>query len=202
MIIKEAFTKLQADLPAAERIQRVCVYGGASEGSWEGYVDAARRLGEVIGLAGLDVVYGGGGTGMMGAMADGALAKDAHVIGVIPDFLDQVEVGHRDVTDLRLVPDMHTRKRMMFDLAQAIVAMPGGFGTMEEIFEVITWKQLGRHNKPIIFLDTEQGFWQPLMTLIDHLEEQGFLHSRLKNLYVSIRDPEDLPKAFESQLAG
>ena len=152
MIINEAFKKLQADLPAAERIQRVCVYGGASEGSWEGYVDAARRLGEVIGLAGLDVVYGGGRTGMMGAMADGALAKDAHVIGVIPDFLDQVEVGHRDVTDLRLVPDMHTRKRMMFDLAQAIVAMPGGFGTMEEIFEVITWKQLGRHNKPIIFL--------------------------------------------------
>ena len=127
MIINEAFKKLQADLPAAERIQRVCVYGGASEGQWDGYVDAAKRLGEVLGEAGLDVVYGGGRTGMMGAMADGALAKDAHVIGVIPEFLDQVEVGHRDVTDLRLVPDMHTRKRMMFDLAQAIVAMPGGF---------------------------------------------------------------------------
>ena len=112
MIINEAFKKLQADLPAAERIQRVCVYGGASEGSWDGYTDAARRLGEVIGEAGLDVVYGGGRTGMMGAMADGALEKDAHVIGVIPEFLDQVEVGHRDVTDLRLVPDMHTRKRM------------------------------------------------------------------------------------------
>ncbi|MAV46973.1 MAG: TIGR00730 family Rossman fold protein, partial [Alphaproteobacteria bacterium TMED89] len=116
--------------------------------------------------------------------------------------LDEVEVGHRDVTDLRLVPDMHTRKRMMFDLAQAIVAMPGGFGTLEEIFEVITWKQLGRHNKPIIFLDTEQGFWQPLMSLVDHLEEQGFLHSRLQNLYVSIRDPENLPAALESQLTG
>jgi len=202
MIIKEAFKKLQAELPAAERIERVCVYGGASEGSWDGYADAARRLGEVIGLAGLDVIYGGGRTGMMGAMADGALARDAHVIGVIPDFLDEVEVGHRDVTDLRLVPDMHTRKRMMFDLAQAIVAMPGGFGTLEEIFEVITWKQLGRHNKPIIFLDTEQGFWQPLMGLVDHLEEQGFLHSRLQNLYVSIRDPEDLPAALESQLTG
>jgi len=202
MIIKEAFKKLQAELPAAERIERVCVYGGASEGSWDGYADAARRLGEVIGLAGLDVIYGGGRTGMMGAMADGALARDAHVIGVIPDFLDEVEVGHRDVTDLRLVPDMHTRKRMMFDLAQAIVAMPGGFGTLEEIGEVITWKQLGRHNKPIIFLDTEQGFWQPLMGLVDHLEEQGFLHSRLQNLYVSIRDPEDLPAALESQLTG
>ena len=99
MIIKEAFTKLQADLPAAERIQRVCVYGGASEGSWEGYVDAARRLGEVIGLAGLDVVYGGGRTGMMGAMADGALAKDAHVIGVIPgkiitDHLHEIIAPH------------------------------------------------------------------------------------------------------------
>ena len=202
MIIKEAFKKLQAELPAAERIERVCVYGGASEGSWDGYADAARRLGEVIGLAGLDVIYGGGRTGMMGAMADGALSRDAHVIGVIPDFLDEVEVGHRDVTDLRLVADMHTRKRMMFDLAQAIVAMPGGFGTLEEIFEVITWKQLGRHNKPIIFLDTEQGFWQPLMSLVDHLEEQGFLHSRLQNLYVSIRDPEDLPAALESQLTG
>lgn len=201
MIINEAFKKLQADLPAAERIQRVCVYGGASEGSWDGYTDAARRLGEVIGEAGLDVVYGGGRTGMMGAMADGALEKDAHVIGVIPEFLDQVEVGHRDVTDLRLVPDMHTRKRMMFDLAQAIVAMPGGFGTMEEIFEVITWKQLGRHNKPIIFFDTDKGFWQPMMTLIDHLEEEGFLHSRLKNLYVSIRHADELPAAFESQLA-
>lgn len=201
MIVKEAFKKLQAELPAAERIERVCVYGGASEGSWDGYVDAARRLGEVIGQAGLDVVYGGGRTGMMGAMADGALSKDAHVIGVIPNFLDKVEVGHRDVTDLRLVPDMHTRKRMMFDLAQAIVAMPGGFGTMEEIFEVITWKQLGRHNKPIIFFDTDQGFWQPMMTLIDHLEDQGFLHSRLKNLYTSIRHPEELADAFERQLS-
>lgn len=201
MIVKEAFKKLQAELPAAERIERVCVYGGASEGSWDGYVDAARRLGEVIGQAGLDVVYGGGRTGMMGAMADGALSKDAHVIGVIPNFLDKVEVGHRDVTDLRLVPDMHTRKRMMFDLAQAIVAMPGGFGTMEEIFEVITWKQLGRHNKPIIFFDTDQGFWQPMMTLIDHLEDQGFLHSRLKNLYTSIRHAEELADAFERQLS-
>ena len=201
MIVKEAFKKLQAELPAAERIERVCVYGGASEGNWDGYVDAARRLGEVIGQAGLDVVYGGGHTGMMGAMADGALSKDAHVIGVIPNFLDKVEVGHRDVTDLRLVPDMHTRKRMMFDLAQAIVAMPGGFGTMEEIFEVITWKQLGRHNKPIIFFDTDQGFWQPMMKLIDHLEDQGFLHSRLKNLYTSIRHPEELAEAFERQLS-
>ncbi|MGB1160850.1 MAG: TIGR00730 family Rossman fold protein [Alphaproteobacteria bacterium] len=201
MIVKEAFKKLQAELPAAERIERVCVYGGASEGNWDGYVGAARRLGEVIGQAGLDVVYGGGRTGMMGAMADGALSKDAHVIGVIPNFLDKVEVGHRDVTDLRLVPDMHTRKRMMFDLAQAIVAMPGGFGTMEEIFEVITWKQLGRHNKPIIFFDTDQGFWQPMMTLIDHLEDQGFLHSRLKNLYTSIRHPEELADAFERQLS-
>ncbi|MGA0234135.1 MAG: TIGR00730 family Rossman fold protein [Alphaproteobacteria bacterium] len=201
MIVKEAFKKLQAELPAAERIERVCVYGGASEGNWDGYVDAARRLGEVIGQAGLDVVYGGGRTGMMGAMADGALSKDAHVIGVIPNFLDKVEVGHRDVTDLRLVPDMHTRKRMMFDLAQAIVAMPGGFGTMEEIFEVITWKQLGRHNKPIIFFDTDQGFWQPMMKLIDHLEDQGFLHSRLKNLYTSIRHPEELAEAFERQLS-
>ncbi len=202
MIITEAFKKLQADLPAAERVERVCVYGGASEGSWEGYATAARRLGEVLGLAGLDVVYGGGRTGMMGAMADGALEQDAHVIGVIPDFLDKVEVGHRDVTDLRLVPDMHTRKRMMFDLAQAIVAMPGGFGTLEEIFEVITWKQLGRHNKPIIFLDTDRKYWQPLMQTIDHVEEQGFLHSRLKNLYVSIEDPDDLIGALESQLAG
>lgn len=201
MIVKEAFKKLQAELPAAERIERVCVYGGASEGNWDGYVDAARRLGEVIGQAGLHVVYGGGRTGMMGAMADGALSKDAHVIGVIPNFLDKVEVGHRDVTDLRLVPDMHTRKRMMFDLAQAIVAMPGGFGTMEEIFEVITWKQLGRHNKPIIFFDTDQGFWQPMMKLIDHLEDQGFLHSRLKNLYTSIRHPEELAEAFERQLS-
>jgi len=201
MIVKEAFKKLQAELPAAERIERVCVYGGASEGNWDGYVDAARRLGEVIGQAGLDVVYGGGRTGMMGAMADGALSKEAHVIGVIPNFLDKVEVGHRDVTDLRLVPDMHTRKRMMFDLAQAIVAMPGGFGTMEEIFEVITWKQLGRHNKPIIFFDTDQGFWQPMMKLIDHLEDQGFLHSRLKNLYTSIRHPEELAEAFERQLS-
>ena len=201
MIVKEAFKKLQAELPAAERIERVCVYGGASEGNWDGYVDAARRLGEVIGQAGLDVVYGGGRTGMMGAMADGALSKDAHVIGVIPNFLDKVEVGHRDVTDLRLVPDMHTRKRMMFDLAQAIVAMPGGFGTLEEIFEVITWKQLGRHNKPIIFFDTDQGFWQPMMKLIDHLEDQGFLHSRLKNLYTSIRHPEELAEAFERQLS-
>ena len=200
MLLKQAFEKLQSDLPAAEKIERICVYGGASAGQWPGYEGAARRLGEVIGQAGLNVVYGGGRTGLMGAMADGALSQDAHVIGVIPNFLDKVEVGHRDVTDLRRVPDMHTRKRMMFDLAQAIVAMPGGFGTMEEIFEVITWKQLGRHNKPIIFFDTERGYWQPMMTLIDHLETEGFLHSRLTNLYASIEAPEALLDALESQL--
>ena len=128
----------------------------------------------MIGEAGLGLVYGGGQTGMMGAVADGALAAGAHVIGVIPEFLDRVEVGHQAVTDLRFVPDMHTRKRMMFDLAQAIVAMPGGFGTLEEVFEVIAWKQLGRHTKPIVFFDTEQGYWQPLMDLVDHVEAQGF----------------------------
>ena len=155
----------------------------------------------MIGEAGLGLVYGGGQTGMMGAVADGALAAGAHVIGVIPEFLDRVEVGHQAVTDLRLVPDMHTRKRMMFDLAQAIVAMPGGFGTLEEIFEVITWKQLGRHTKPIVFFDTEQGYWQPLMDLVDHVEAQGFLHSRLNNLYTSIRHPDELPAALAAQLA-
>ena len=173
MIVKEAFKKLQAELPAAERIERVCVYGGASEGNWDGYVDAARRLGEVIGQAGLDVVYGGGRTGMMGAMADGALSKDAHVIGVIPNFLDKVEVGHRDVTDLRLVPDMHTRKRMMFDLAQAIVAMPGGFGTMEEIFEVITWKQLGQLDNPIALFNYAKYF-APLIGTLNSAAKAGF----------------------------
>ena len=200
MRVEAAFERLQAERPTAEEIERVCVYGGASGGTWAGYETAAGSLGRVIGEAGLGLVYGGGQTGMMGAVADGALAAGAHVIGVIPEFLDRVEVGHQAVTDLRLVPDMHTRKRMMFDLAQAIVAMPGGFGTLEEIFEVITWKQLGRHTKPIIFFDTEQGYWQPLMDLVDHVEAQGFLHSRLTNLYTSIRHPEELPAALAAQL--
>jgi uncharacterized protein (TIGR00730 family) len=155
-------------------LRRVCVYCASNDGAEPVYLQAARTFGRTLAERGITVVYGGGRVGLMGALADAALAAGGEVIGVMPHALVQREAAHRGVTELHIVDSMHTRKAMLADLSDAFVAMPGGIGTLEEFFETWTWAQLGVHRKPVGLLDVA-GFWRPLVALLDHLEREGFL---------------------------
>ncbi|WP_066514255.1 LOG family protein [Curtobacterium ammoniigenes] len=156
------------------RVTSVAVFCGSSDGSDARYADAARRLGAALGSRGIRVVYGGGTVGLMGAVADAALAAGGSVVGVMPRTLADREVEHRGLTEFHVVPDMHRRKAMMADLADAFIALPGGIGTLEEIAEQWTWSQLGIHDKPCAFLD-ELGYWTPLRDMVTTMVAQGFL---------------------------
>jgi len=155
-------------------MKRLCVFCGSSLGVNSAYAEAATTLGTLLAARGIGLVYGGGNVGLMGVIADAALAGDGEVIGVIPRALADREIAHTGCTELRVVDSMHTRKAVMADLADAFVALPGGIGTLEEFFETWTWAQLGVHAKPIGLLDVA-GFWGPLTGLLDHLQAEGFL---------------------------
>lgn len=152
----------------------LCVYCGASHGLHTDFSRIARDFGAEIATRGMTLVYGGGRVGLMGELAEGALGNGGHVIGVIPRALQDREVGHERIQDLMVVENMHERKRRMFEQADAFVALPGGIGTLDETFEIITWKQLGYHDKPIVILD-HSGYWQPLLQLLDHQRRAGFV---------------------------
>lgn len=170
--------RMRADMPAQpENLRSVLVYGSASTDIDPRFIALGHEMGRRIAQAGCNLVYGGGSLGMMGASADGALAAGGTVTGIIPQFMKDAEAMHRGVTDLKVVDDMHTRKRMMFDAADAIIALPGGYGTVEELFEVMTWKQVGRHNKPIVIVNL-LDYWQPMLDFIDHMDRHKFLHHR------------------------
>lgn len=166
--------------PPPQPIRNVCVYCGSSPGDDPSFVEAANELGTLLAAADIRLVYGGGDLGLMGAVAHGVLAGGGKVIGVIPEFLlskEQPEGAERlKSAEMVTVPDMHTRKQMMFEQADAFIALPGGIGTLEELIEMLTWAQLARHTKPIAVLNTK-GFWDPLIELIDHMESAGFLHN-------------------------
>ena len=155
-------------------MKRLCVFCGSSLGVNSAYAEAATTLGTLLAARGIGLVYGGGNVGLMGVIADAALAGDGEEIGVIPRALADREIAHTGCTELRVVDSMHTRKAVMADLADAFVALPGGIGTLEEFFETWTWAQLGVHAKPIGLLDVA-GFWGPLTGLLDHLQAEGFL---------------------------
>ena len=163
-------------------IKTVCVYCGSSPGANPVYIEAAKKLGAKMAHAGIDLVYGGGGIGIMGAVARAVLQGGGKVTGIIPDFLLLKEGDFRDVTEQHVVPDMHKRKMMMFDRADAFVAFPGGVGTLEEVIEMMTWAQLGRHGKPIIFGNINH-FWQPLLSLLDHMKREGFIRPDMPVAY-------------------
>ena len=156
-------------------MKSICVYCGSNPGSKPVYTERAIALGDRIARDGLRLVYGGGNVGLMGTVANAALEAGGEVIGVIPRQLAEWEVAHRGLTKLEIVETMHERKRRMFDLSDGFIALPGGFGTMEEIFEMLTWRQLGIGQKPCAFLDVD-GFYQPLIAMIDRMVEQRFLH--------------------------
>lgn len=156
-------------------MKSICVYCGSNPGARPVYADAAEALGRRMAAEGLALVYGGGNVGLMGVVADAVLASGGEVIGVIPEQLVNLEVAHRGLTRLEVVADMHTRKARMFELSDAFVALPGGFGTLDEMFEMLTWRQLGLGDRPCAFLDVD-GFYQPLMAMLDRMVAERFLH--------------------------
>ncbi len=157
-------------------IQRLTCFTGSTPGNDPKWLDLARSAGEDLAGRGIGVVYGGGGGGLMGALADGALSRGGEVIGVIPTFMIDREWGREDLTELHVVDSMHERKALMAELTSAFLALPGGMGTLEEIFEVWTWRQIGLLEKPVGFLDAD-GFWSPLLEALRGLGEQGFVSS-------------------------
>ncbi|MGY1424896.1 LOG family protein [Lysobacter sp. A289] len=156
-------------------MRSICVYCGSNPGARPIYAERAALLGTQLGSQNLTVVYGGGDVGLMGIVADAALAAGGEVIGVIPEQLVNLEVAHRGLTRLDIVANMHERKKRMFDLSDAFVALPGGFGTMDEMFEMLTWRQLGIGDKPCAFLDVD-GFFAPLIAMMDRMVAEGFVH--------------------------
>ncbi|MFM0322985.1 LOG family protein [Caballeronia glebae] len=155
-------------------MKAVCVYCGSATGARPIYAEAARAFGRALVENDLSLVYGGGRVGLMGLIADEVLAAGGRAVGVIPELLLAKEVGHTDLTELHVVPDMHERKKKMADLSDAFVAMPGGVGTFEEFFEVYTWAQLGYHQKPVGLLDVN-GYYDPLMAMLRHTVDEGFM---------------------------
>jgi uncharacterized protein (TIGR00730 family) len=176
-------------------LRRVCVFCGSNTGRNPAYRRLAEDLGRSLAARGLGVVYGGGRVGLMGALADAALAAGGEVIGVIPRALMDREIGHRGLTDLRIVGSMHERKALMAELADGFVALPGGIGTLEELFEVWTWAQLGLHGKPCGLLDAD-GFFRPLVGFLDHLVLTGFVQSAHRGMLHTADTPEALLAAF------
>ena len=171
-------------------ISRVCVYCGSADAVDARYRDAARELGDALAKAGIDVVYGGGRVGLMGLMADAALAAGGRVVGIIPGLLRDAELAHQGATELVIAGSMHDRKRLMAERADAFAILPGGIGTLDEMFEILTWRHLGLHDKPVFLVDVD-GYWQPLLRLLDHLVVHRFtapLVPRLLEIVPSVAD--------------
>ena len=164
-----------------QNIKRLCVYCGSSGAVAAPYREAASELGTRLAAAGIGLVYGGGRVGLMGLLADAALAAQGKVTGIIPTRLHDAEVAHRGVTELVVVDSMHERKRLMAERADAFVILPGGIGTLDEMFEIVSWKQLRLHDKPILLVDIG-GYWAPLRALLDHIIDKGFAGPQTRRL--------------------
>lgn len=166
-------------MTSIDPIRSVCVYCGSSPGNDPSYINSGRLLGRMLAEAGLRLVYGGGTKGIMGAVAQGAMNAGGKVTGIIPRFLmnkEATEEALGALDELIVTEDMHQRKHRMFEEADAFVTLPGGIGTLEEVIEIMTWAQLGRHTKPIVLANIN-GFWDPLSTLLDHMRDAGFIHT-------------------------
>ena len=167
------------------QLRRVCVYCGSNPGHDRAFVAAATRFGEILADNGVGLVYGGGSGGLMGALATAMLARRGDIVGVIPEFLKTREHMFEGAHELVVTPDMHERKRIMFERSDAFVALPGGIGTLEELVEQLTWAQLGRHRKPILIANLN-GFWDGLLGLFEHMDRAGFIHSAARLNFLGI----------------
>lgn len=178
---------------------RLCVFCGSGAGNQPYYLEAAQQLGTTLANAGITLVYGGAQVGLMGAVADAALAAGGQVIGVIPQHLVERELAHTGLTELRQVSSMHERKAMMADLSDGFIALPGGVGTFEELFEVWTWAQLGHHQKPCALLNAG-GYYDKLIDFLDHAMNEGFMKQAYREMLIVAPDVESLMakvKAYE-----
>ncbi len=182
-------------------IKSICVYCGSGNGHADIHVNAAKEFGAAMAKAGIRLVYGGGGIGLMGALAAAVIDGGGKVTGIIPDFLKRKEMSLDGVMDLKIVPDMHTRKMTMFTEADAFVALPGGIGTLEELVEQLTWAQLGRHKKPILLANVK-GFWDPLCALLDHMERMQFIRAGLSVSYLVEDDVDNILPALRAAAAA
>jgi uncharacterized protein (TIGR00730 family) len=177
-------------------LQSVCVFCGSSTGGNAAYTEAARSLGTTLAEANIRLVFGGGHVGLMGVISNAALAAGGEVIGVIPKFLVERELAHEGLSDLRIVGSMHERKALMSDLSEGFIALPGGTGTLEEFFEVLTWAQLGEHEKPCGLLNVA-GYYDPLLTAFDRMVEADFLSESNRALLLVEDDPERILQRFD-----
>jgi uncharacterized protein (TIGR00730 family) len=178
-------------------MKRICVFCGSTPGARPEYVEAARRLGALLARRKIGLVFGGGKVGMMGRLAQAARENGGEVIGVIPRDLFEKRVGFSDLADLRIVGSMHERKAMMAELADGFIALPGGLGTLEEIFEMMTWAQLGLHRKPCGLLNIGR-YYTPLLVFLDQVLAQGFVDADHRAMIVTAEHPEELLRQFES----
>lgn len=180
------------------KINSICVYCGSQNGTQPEFAEAAREVGQSFAEAGIRLVYGGGGWGIMGELSRSVLAHGGSVTGIIPKFLMNHEGSHDANTpnyDVLITDNMHERKRLMFEHSDAFLALPGGIGTLEEIVEIMTWAQLGQHEKPIGYLNT-QNFWQPMIDLLDHMQTSGFIHTANRVKPLIIDDPNTVVSEF------
>ena len=179
---------------------RVCIFAGSRKGTNPAYEQQAYELGKTLAAKGMAVVYGGSSGGLMGALANGAIEKGGEVIGVMPHQLDGIEISHSKLSELIQVETMHERKAKMAELADSYIALPGGFGTLEELTETVTWAQIGLHHKPIGLLNVA-GYYTPFMTMVDHAIESGFVDAAQRNILKLAEDPVHLVEALLKEKA-
>ena len=181
-------------------MKSIAVYCGSSAGKRAIYTEVAKEMGGLLAKRNMRLVYGGGKVGLMGVVADAVMDAGGEVIGVIPGFLNHKEIGHTGVTELHVVESMHERKMLMFNESDGFIAMPGGFGTMDELFEILTWAQLGLHPKPIGILNVD-GYYNPFIQHVNHMMEEGFLKPIYRNMLLEAETPEALLEAMEAYVA-
>ena len=177
-------------------IENVCVYCGSSSRVDDAFKEAATQMGALIAKEGWGVVYGGGHVGLMGLTADAALNNGGKVIGIIPEHIQEREVQHNNLTELHVVDTMHVRKQMMVDKSQAFVILAGGLGTLDELFELLTWKQLGLHDKPIVIVNIK-GYWTKLLEAVQNIADEGFMRQEDLGLFIVVDSVDDVPKAIK-----
>lgn len=180
-------------------MKRICIYCGSNNGSAPEYLEYARKLGKYLANQKIEVVYGGAESGVMGAVANGALSEGGKVIGIIPKSIND-KVGHKLLTELHIVENMHERKTKMFELSNGFIGLPGGIGTLEEIFEILTWAQLGFHSKPCGILNVK-GYFNQLLQFLEHSVNEQFLKEEHKNMLIIENDPEKILQKFKSYKA-
>ena len=190
--------KNMAPIPT-QNLTSLCVFCGSQTGSDPVFASTATILGQAMARQDTTLVFGGGRVGLMGVLADAVLAGGGNIVGVIPTFLKDKELAHQAATEMLVVPDMHTRKKTMFEQSDAFCILPGGVGTLDEMFEIITWRQLHLHNKPIVILNVA-GYWTPLLTMIERMIGAGFAHQGHDALVTVVERPEDVLAAAAAEL--